>query len=162
MRRHDRAGTGGDRRAERLECLAQVAADDRQLEVRVLRGVAVAGKMLRARGDSLTLKARHERRDLTSNERGLRAERANPDHGVGGIRVDVRDRCEVEVDPDRSQLAGDRGSDLLCQRCVVNDAEGPVSRVRASRSRLEASDIASLLIRRDEQIAVLGAQRPRQ
>src|SRR5262249_46241249 len=108
VRSHDRAYAGGDRRAEGLECLVQVAAYHRQLEMGVLRRIAVAWKVLGARGYPLTLKALHERRDMTSNEGGLGAERANPDHGVVGIRVDVCDRREVEVDADRGQFVRDR------------------------------------------------------
>src|SRR5262249_5469540 len=150
VRSHDRAYAGGDRRAEGLECLVQVAAYHRQLEMGVLRRIAVAWKVLGGRGYALTLKALHERRDMTSNEGGLGAERANPDHGVVGIRVDVCDRREVEVDADRGQFVRDRSGGLLCQIDVVDRAKSPVSRVRAAGSRLEASDVAAFFVGCDE------------
>jgi hypothetical protein len=95
--------------------------------MRVLRSVAVAGEVLRARNDALLLQAGDECRDVPRDEARLRAERSDPDHGVLGIRVHVGDRREVEVDAHGGELARDRCRNLLGQRGVVDDAECPVS-----------------------------------
>ena len=129
VRGHDRTDAGRDCRPERREPLIQVAADEGELQVRVLRGVAVPGEMFCARGDSPALQAGHEGGDVARDERRLGAEGADPDHRVVRVRVDVRDRREVEVDPDRGQLGANRGCDLLGQREVVDDSEGPVAGV---------------------------------
>ena len=67
-------------------------------------GVAMAGEVLRAGRDAGALQPADERRDMASHELGVRAERADPDHRVLRIRVDVRDRREVEVDADVGEL----------------------------------------------------------
>ena len=51
MRGHDRLHAGCDRGTERLEARFDVARDGRKLEMRVLLGRAVTGKVLCARGD---------------------------------------------------------------------------------------------------------------
>ena len=162
MRGHDRTDAGRDCRPERREPLIQVAADEGELQVRVLRGVAVPGEMFCARGDAPALQAGHEGGDVARDERGLGAEGADPDHRVVRVRVDVRDRREVEVDPDRGQLGAYRGCDLLRQREVVDDSEGPVAGVRAARPGLEPGDVAAFLVGGDKELSALGAERPRQ
>ena len=67
----------------------------------------MAGKVLRAGCDAFALEARDERGNLPGDERRLRAEGANPDHGVLRIRVHICDRREIEIDPDGGELAGD-------------------------------------------------------
>ena len=51
VRGHDRPHAGGDRGPERLQTVFDVARDGRELEMGVLLGRAVAGKVLRTGGD---------------------------------------------------------------------------------------------------------------
>ena len=159
---HHRLDAGGDRGAEREQRRGEVAADRRQLAVRVDGRVAVAGKVLRARGDALALGPGDERRDVTRDELGVGAEAADADHGVARVRVHVRDRREVQVHAGARQLAGDRARDLLRQRHVVDGAEREVAGVRAAVLRLEPRHVAALLVDRDQQLGPLGAEGRRQ
>ncbi len=104
---------------------------DRQLEVRVLLGRAVAGEVLRAGGDAPACVPAHERRDVPRDERGVGAERARPDHGVRRARSRRRP-ARGRVDADGGELGRDRRGDRLGQRDVVDDAERGAARVRAA------------------------------
>ena len=110
VRRHQHRDAGGDRAAERRELDrasrdAPVAGDHRQLEVRVGRGVAVAGKVLAA-GERARRRGWRETRRARPRG-GVRggAEGAIADDGVGGIAGDVEHRREGQVDLDRRELA---------------------------------------------------------
>ena len=139
--RHDRAGAGGDRRPERRELdLQQLLArrrDDGQSEVRVDVGRAVAGKVLRAGGDPTRLEPGHERGDMAGDQRRVGAERADADHGVERVDVDVGDRSEIQRDAGRAELVGEGAGDLLGERDVVDRAEreGAGQRAAAARPR---------------------------
>ena len=69
VRGHDRLHARGDGRAERLECDVLDRLDHRKREVRVDRGVAVAGEVLGASRDPRTLQPADERGDVSSDER---------------------------------------------------------------------------------------------
>ena len=74
---------GLDRRAERdSSARLEIARGAGQLEVRVLRGVAVSREVLRAGGDVAALEPRHERPHVPRDELRVGAERADADHGV--------------------------------------------------------------------------------
>ena len=126
------------------------SVDDRQLQVRVRLGRAVPGEVLRARGHSLPLQAADERRHMARDELGVGAERADPDHRVRRVDVDVGDRGEVEVDPDGGEVGADRGRDALGQLDVVDGPERPVARIRAAAIDLEPGDVAALLVDPDQ------------
>ena len=81
---------------------------------------------------------RDERRDVARDELGVGAERADADHRVLRIHVDVGDRREVEVDADRGEVGADRRRDLLGQRDVVDDAERARCRGTSCRGRSRA------------------------
>ena len=162
VRGHDRLHARGDGRAERLECDFLDRLDHRKREVRVDRGVAVAGEVLGARRDTRTLQPADEGADVSGDELSVRAERANPDDRVERVRVHVRDGREVEVDPGSSELRAHGRPDALGQVDVVHDAERAVPRVRASGRGLEPRHVATLLVDRDQQVVALGAQVVRQ
>ena len=71
-------------------------------------------------------------RDVTRDELAVSAERADADHRVVGVRVDVGDRREVEIHPDLRQLRSDRDRHALGELDVVHYAERPAARIRAS------------------------------
>ena len=125
--RHDRPGAGGDRRPERRELdrqqLLARRRDDGQSEVRVDVGRAVAGKVLRAGGDPSRLQPGHERGDVAGDQRGVGAERADSDHRIERVDVDIGDRSEIQRDAGRAQLFGEGAGDLLGERDVVDRAE---------------------------------------
>ena len=148
-----------DRRPEGKQRLSEVARGGRKLEMRVDGRVAVAGKVLCARGDADALCACDEGGDVPRDEVRVRTERADADDRVPRIRVDVGNRGEVHRHADPRQLRGDRGRDALGQLRVVDDAEGEVARVGAAARSLQASDIAALLVDRDDELLTLGPQR---
>ena len=160
--RHHRLDAGVDRGAEGQERGGEVAADRRQLAVRVGGRVAVTGKVLRARGDALALRAGDEGRHVARDELGVGAEAAHADDRVARVRVRVRDRRQVQVHAGARELAGDRARDLLRQRHVVDGAEREVAGVRAAVLRLEPRHVSALLVDRDQELGPLGAEGCRQ
>ena len=79
------------------------------------------------------------------------AERANADNRVRRVDDQVRDRREVEVHTDSSQLAADRGGHTPGQRDVVHGAECEVPRERAPIRGLEPRDVPALLVHGHEE-----------
>ena len=73
VRRHDRLHARVDRRAERDERRLVELIDERKREVRVDRGVAMAGEVLRARRDPGALEPAHERSDMPRDEIPVRS-----------------------------------------------------------------------------------------
>ena len=69
-RPRSRPRNGGSARSRSV---VEVDVDGRQLEVRVGAGRAVAGEVLRARGDAARLEPAHERRDVPRDERADRS-----------------------------------------------------------------------------------------
>ena len=129
VRGHDRLHVSLDRGTERDERVLLEAVDDRQREVGVDGRVAVTGKVLRARGDTGALQPAHERRDMSRHQLGVRSEGADPDDRIQRIRVDVRDRREVEVHADVGELGADRSGDALGQLEIVDDPQRGVPRI---------------------------------
>ena len=76
--------------------------DDRQAEVRIDVGVAVAGKMLQRREHAGVLQPAHQAGDHRAGPRGILAERSDVDHRVARVVVDVRDRGEIDVHAERA------------------------------------------------------------
>jgi hypothetical protein len=159
---HDREHAGLDRSAEGHERLVLEHVHRRKREVRVERRVAVAREVLRAGGDPGCLEALDGCRDMTCDEIAFRPERANADHGVLRVRVDVGDRREVEVDPDAGKLGAHRRRDAPRQLDVVDGTESGVPRVRAPTRGLEPRDVTALLVDRDDEVVPFRAQLARQ
>ena len=156
---HDRPHPCFDCAPKRDERVLLERLDDRKLEVRVLGGVTVPGEVLRARSDTGTLQPTHGRRDVPGDELCIRAERANPDDRIEGVRVDVSDGSEVEVHPNLSEIGRERRRDLLGQDDVVDRSERRVSRIRAACRSLEPGHVASLFVDRDQEVWSLGSER---
>ncbi len=78
-----------------------VGGDVGSREMRIERGVAVSGEMLRRRCDTRALRATHPRRCELRDALGVVAERARADHGVARFDVHVTDRRVVHRDPVR-------------------------------------------------------------
>ena len=116
------------------------------------------GKVLRACSHARALEPPNERRHMPGDELAVRAERADPDHRVLRVRVDVGDRREIEVDARLGELGPEGGGDLLGELDVVHDPERPVPRVRAAGIRLEPGHVAALLVDRDDEVGLLGAK----
>ena len=112
---HHRAGAGGDCRPKRLDHRGHrlvVALHRRELEMRVLLGVAVPREVLRAGRDSGALEPTHEGGHVARDELRVAPERADTNDRVVGVRVHVRDRGEIEVDARGGQLGADGGCDV--------------------------------------------------
>ena len=120
VRGHDRRDAGVDGGLERHELdLAQPIGrmlDERQLEMRIGARVAVAGKMLAARGDAFRLQRPDDRAAEPRDLLGLLGERAIADDRVLRVGVDVEHRRVVERDADRLQLGRERAREALRQR----------------------------------------------
>ena len=155
VRGHDRLRVGLDRSLEGQEGSVLDRLHDRELVMRVLGGVAVTREVLRAGCDARSLEPAHEGGHVPRRQLPVRAERADADDRVLGVRVHVRDRREVDVHADRRQLGSHRRRDLLRQLDVVDGAESRVAGIRASRRRLEAGDVAAFLVDRDEHVPTL-------
>ena len=143
VRGHHGAHAGLDRSGERRQgALAQdveARVGGRQLQMRVGDRLAVAGEVLGAGGDADALQALDEGRDLARDELRVGAERANADDRARRVDQHVGDRREVEVDPDRRQLAADRRADAPRQGRVVDRAEREVPGKRAPARRPRAA-----------------------
>ncbi len=163
VRGHHGSDAGPERRGERgqrpREERLAVGVGAGQLEMRVRSRLAVAGKVLRAGGDTDSLHALDEGGDMARDELRLRAEGAHADHRVRRIDDHVRHRRELEVHADRGQLAADRCSHAARQLDVVDRAEGEVAGERAPRRGLEAGHVPALLVRGDQEVRPLRAQR---
>ncbi|MGX1249309.1 hypothetical protein RKD48_001820 [Streptomyces ambofaciens] len=129
-----------------------------QVVVGVDGDVAVTGEVLGAGGDAGRLEAADPRGGVPGDHLGVRAEGAHADDRVVRVGVHVRARRVVEAHPGRAQLAAEVGGDGLGQRRVVDRAEGEVARPGGPGGGLDAGDVARLLVDRDDQIGVLGAQ----
>ena len=159
MRAHDRLHSAADRRAERRQrAHVWVFFHYRQPEVGVDRGVAVAWKMFGARRYAGALQARDPRDGVRGDGRRVRTEGADADDGVLRVGVHVDHRGEVEVDPHLGQLSADRTRNLAGEGWITGGAEGEVARVRASRPRLQARDVAALFVDRDHELRALRVQ----
>ncbi len=99
---------------------------------------------------------------MPCDERVVRAERAYADDGISRVRVDVRDRREIEVHAGRRELGAERGRDPLGELDVVDDTERAVAGVGAARCSLESGDVAALLVDRDHGVGLLGEEIARQ
>ena len=123
--------------------------DDRQREVAVDLGVAVSGKVLAAREHVGPLQAAHERDAGAHHGARVGAERAIADDRVFGLRVDVEDRREVEVEADGAELGPDRGRRRHHQVEVAERRE-LAHRGKSERRRRQAHHAAAFLIDADE------------
>src|SRR5205823_13947550 len=95
VRGHNRADARAYGRAERdkldgFETRAR-DVDDGEAAVRVGRSVAVSGEVFGRGDDALALRALDEGRDEARHLRGVFAETADVDDGVGGVVVHVGD-----------------------------------------------------------------------
>jgi hypothetical protein len=124
VRGHDGARARRDGGAERHELAVaerlERQVDDRQREVGVGRGVAVAGEVLRARGHARRLEAAHPRGGVPRGELGVGAEAADADDRVVGIGVHVDVGREGHGAAGLGERLADRTGDPLGQVGVVD------------------------------------------
>ena len=160
---HDRARPSRDCGAEGRELgLQQRLArrgHRRQADMRVDLGGAVPGEMLRTRSHPGGLQAFDECGDVTGHEPRVAPKRADADHGVEGIGVDVGDGCEVVRDPDCPERVAERMGNPCRQSDVIDLAQREISGHRAAPDRFEARHVAALLVDRDDRLGC-DADRP--
>ena len=89
---------------------------------------------------------------------GVVAEGAITDDRICGVGVDVEDRREIDIEPERAQLVADRTADLLCGLGVERCREAVVRHHRRppGGGRPHALDEAALLIDRDQRRGPVG------
>ncbi len=108
---HPSLDRSGERREGALAQDVEARLGRRQLQMRVGDRLAVAGKVLGAGRDADALQTLDEGRDLARHDLWVGAERAHADDRARRVDQHVGHRREVEVDPDRRQLAADRRAD---------------------------------------------------
>src|SRR5262245_15197256 len=104
MGRHDERHLRADRFPERNALDSTDAIrwmlDERQLEMRIDRRVAMSREMLPARGDTALLHSRDDGSSQAADALGVFGESAIADDGILGIRMNVENGSIVERDPD--------------------------------------------------------------
>jgi hypothetical protein len=88
------------------------------------------------------------------------AERADADHRIARIEVDVGHRGEVDGHPGVGEAGADRPVDLLGRSRVVQVPEGGRARGRAAPHGVETGDVAALLVEGDQQVTSRGRPQP--
>ena len=112
--------------------------DDGEAEVRVGRGVAVAGKVLGRRDHAAVPDAADVRAGHVRHELHILAERADVDDRIPGVVVDVDDGIEVDGDAERTALFGRQPSGAIGQLGVSRGAD----RHRARQPRRAGHHVA--------------------
>ncbi len=162
MAAHHRAHPGGDGGPERGQRLGGDLVRPRRVRGQVVVGVdgdvPVAGEVLGAGGDAGRLEAADPRGGVPGDHVGVRTEGADADDRVVRVGVDVRARRVVEAHPGGAQLPAEVGGDGPGQLRVVDGAEGEVARAGGAGGGLDTGDVARLLVDRDDQVGVLGAE----
>ena len=154
VRGHDRLHAGLDRGPERQQRgRERRRSATRQLEVRVLRRVAVAREVLRAGGDAAPLEARARTpRRAVRRAPGRSRTSGRRSRGSSGFEFTSATGREVEVDADRGAesppiAARDRARSARRRR---RRRAPRLPGVRAAASRLEPRDVAALLVDPDQ------------
>ena len=130
--------------------------------MRVLGRVPVPGKVLGTGRDAGALEPTHESCHVPRDHLPVGAERADADHGILRIRVDVGHGSKVEVDAGLGELRPERCRDAVGELDVVDRAQRAVARIRAAAGRLEPCDVAAFLVDRDEHMLALCTEVRRQ
>ncbi len=162
MRGHHGPGPrvhGGDERRQRGQReSAGVGRDPGQPVMGVDDGVAVAGEVLGARGDTRRLQPPHPGGGVPGDDIGARPEGTHPDHRIQRVGVDVGARRVVQGDAGGVQLPADVAGDLLGDIDVVQRAERKAARTGRPGAGLQPGDVARLLVHRDHEVGVLRVQ----
>ncbi len=119
---------------------------------------AVTREVLCAGGNSDPLEPLRERHHVTGDELWVVAERADPDHRVQGIRIDVCNRSELEIEPDPGKVAAHSTGNRAGELGVVDCAECVGAGVGAAPCELETRYITALLVQTDQQVRAFGAE----
>ncbi len=104
--------------------------------------------MFAAGGDAVVLQTANNGSAQFGGELRVIRERAITNHRIGGIGVDIQHRRVIEIDPDRSQLSGQRGSESFGKRLVLAATERH-SRRPLSKRGLQPRDATALLVHAD-------------
>ena len=124
--------------------------DGREGEVGVGTRRAVSGEVLGTRRDARPLQAGDERRAVAGDDVGRGAERADADDGVLGVGVDVDHGRQGHVDADVTEAPSHCRRHPAGRVHVVQGAEGRVTGVGGAGRRLQAGDVATLLVRQHQ------------
>jgi len=130
--------------------------DDRQLLVGVGGCVPVPRKMFPDGEDPPGERSFREGDGEGGRGVGIVGEGAVPDHRIERVAVDVEDRGEVHVDPDRPEFGGDRGAQPFRHRLVpaAEEGAGAGRGEPGERGLLQAGHPPSLLVDGDQRQGV--------
>ena len=153
MRRHDRcdirAGGGAEgRQLNRAQAIKPVW-QYRQLQMAVLRRIAVPGKMLPAGAHALRLHAVDECAAHLRDNARIGAEAPVADHWVVGIGVNVQHRRVIQIDIDGAQLGADDPANVTRERFIAGQSDR-AHRADMGESRAHPRDAAAFLVDRRE------------
>jgi hypothetical protein len=127
VRHHHGGGAGLDARPERrqldrVETLARMR-DDRQPEVRVDVGIAMAREVLKRGEHAAFLQPAHPAGDHLAGLGGILAEGADVDHGIARVVVDVGDRRKVDVHAQGARFGRDDLAGFIGQLRIAGGAK---------------------------------------
>ena len=145
-------------RSSQASSACPIRRDHRHVVVRVDGGVAVAGKVLGARGHAGGLQAANPGGGMAGDEVRIGAERAHADHRVVRVGVDVGVGGEVERDAEAGEFLTQMASDRRGQVDIVGGAEREVAGAGAAAVRLQARHVAGFLVDADDDVVGFGPQ----
>ena len=157
---HARLHRGHERRQVERVHVAPVGVDHGQAQVRVHRGVPLAGEVLGAGRDAGRLHAADARGAQAGDQRGILAVGADADVRAVALGEHVEARAEVDVHAEPSQLAPLDEPLARHHRLVARGTRGEVVREDGDAA-VEHDDAAALVIRGDQEPAPEPLLEPR-
>jgi len=126
------------------------------IQVRVRDRVAVPWKVLGACSNTSALYPANICPGMPRDHRAVRSERANADHRISRVRIDVHGGGDVDVDASGTNQATNPCCCLLSDIDVIDTPEDCVARHGRPGGYLEPGDISTLLVHTDQCVGVRG------
>ena len=143
-----------DRGAERQQRGLLERLDDRQLVVRVLRGVAVAGEVLRAGGDARALEAADRRGDVARDELSVGPNERMPITGFCGFVFTSATGAKSRFTPTSARSAPIAPATRSVSSTSSTAPSAALPGIRAAGRDLEPRHVPALLVDPDQDLAL--------